>query len=956
MWALALAGVLAWLGATAAASATTGEHTPTGQRLTPAAAPGAIFQPLRPGLAQAPGLEATSAAAVALSPDGRTLLILTSGFNRVFGPDGELARALSDEYVFVFDVTGPAPVQQQAFRIGNTFLGLAWSPDGEAFFVSGGKDDEVREFRRGGDGFAPARTFRLGHKAGVGLAVEPEAAGVAVSPDGARLLVANFQNDSVSLVDLKSGMVTAEQDLRPGVIDKTHSGEPGGTFPRAVIWASPRRAFVVSERDRELITLTVGEQAITAGARLRLPGQPQAMALDRAGARLFVAMDNTDGVAVVDADDGRLLELIPTAAPPALLARLAGLGGAGSNALALSQGGRRLFVSNGAENAVAVVELSAAARGGKEGPPASRVVGLIPTGWYPTGVAAGAGRLFVVNGKSNTGPNPGGCRQTLAIRGPQERACAGANQYVWQLEKAGFLTLPPPRGAALARLTSIVAANDGLGRPALSPHDEAVMAFLRRRIRHVIYIVKENRTYDQILGDLAVGNGDPRLALFGAALTPNQHALARRFVDLDAFFDAGESSNTGWVWSTAARTNDFTEREAPVNYAERGLQYDQEGTNRNINVGWATTAERLKADPLNPDDPNVLAGERDVAAPDGPHDQIGRGYLWDDALRAGLWVRNYGFLGDLVLEDRRAGKYRIPLLRQPWKSRTPVFRPAKKALMAISDPYFRGFDQAFPDYWRFVEWNREFQQFAARGRAPALTLLRLNHDHTGDFAEAIDKVNTVEAEVADNDYAVGRVIEAVAASPFAKDTLIFVIEDDAQDGPDHVDAHRSVAFVAGPYVKHAAVVSRRYDTVNMIRTMEMVLGLPPLGIEDALAAPMTDVFDTAHPDWSFRAVVPDVLTTTDLPVPRRPASMARAAACPPRSSAYWAKAMAGQDFSSEDRLDTPRYNLALWRGLMGAAAPPAARDGRDLSRGRAAIDLAAARRAECQASQGQGPS
>ncbi len=205
----------------------------------------------------------------------------------------------------------------------------------------------------------------------------------------------------------------------------------------------------------------------------------------------------------------------------------------------------------------------------------------------------------------------------------------------------------------------------------------------------------------------------PRLAVFRRAMTPNQHALARQFVDLDAFFDSGESSNTGWNWTVAGRTNDYTEREAPVNYAGRGLQYDQEGDNRNLNVGFATSAERAAANPLGPKDPNMLPGARDVAAPDGPGGSEGQGYLWDQALKAGLTVRNWGFYGDLSLYHPGAGALRTPREREPWKTGLKVFVPAKASLMAISDPYFRGFDQGFPDYWRFKEWEREFDGFVA---------------------------------------------------------------------------------------------------------------------------------------------------------------------------------------------------------------------------------------------------
>jgi DNA-binding beta-propeller fold protein YncE len=930
----------------------------TGQSITPEAAPGALFQPLNPDLPQAPEHTAGQAGALALSPDGRTLLIVTSGYNLIFGADGKRIADLSREYVFVYDVSGPAPVKRQVIKVPNTFLGLAWAPSGDRFYVSGGVDDDVLEYAGAPSAYALARTFKLGHAAGVGLAVQPEAGPLAMSPDGRRLLVANVQNDSVSLIDLASGKVV-DQDLRPGVIDSRRSGEPGGSFPRAVAWATDAKAYVTSERDREIIALQIDGDRIAAAGRLKTVGQPIALTLNRARTRLYAALDNTDGVEVIDPRSDRVVERIATLAPAGVADGLSRLGGAGSNALALSPDGRSLLVTNGGENDLAVIRLSARAADLAAAKPArpkddddddaapadrSAVVGLIPTGWYPTGVAVrpDGRRIFVVNGKSIPGPNPGNCRVNTAIDPHHDDACRATNTYVWQLQKAGFLTLPPPTPAELGKLTRQVAENNHYPSAAHAEADAATMAFLRQRIHHVIYIVKENRTYDQVLGDLEVGNGDPKLTVFGKATTPNQHALARAFVDLDAFYDSGESSNTGWDWSTAARTDDWTEREAPVNYANRGLQYDQEGANRNVNVGYATSAERVKANPASPSDADVLPGARDVGAPDGPGGEEGRGYIWDAALRAGLSVRNYGFFGDLTRYESRLGPNQIKLEHEPYKTGHTVFYVTKAALAPVTDPYFWGFNQALPDYWRFKEWAREFDGFAAAGKAPELMLVRLPHDHTGSFAEAIDGVNTVEAELADNDYAVGLLVDKVAKSPFAKDTLIFIIEDDAQDGPDHVDAHRSTAYVVGPYVKQGAVVSRPYNTVNMIRTMEAVLGMEPNGLNDAIAAPMADVFDVDKPDWSFDARVPEVLRTTQLPLP--PATSAEAACVPHprRSAAWWTAAMTGQDFSREDQLNTPAYNRALWRGLKGDVPYPSRRDGRDLSRNRAALLKASA--------------
>ncbi len=948
------------------ASARAGEATPTGQAITPTAAAGALFQTLGPELPQFPGHAAGDASALALSPDGKTLLILTSGYNLMFGADGKPIPDASMEYVFVYDVAGPRPVKRQVIRLPNSFLGLAWAPSGQRFYVSGGVDDDVLEYAASGAGFSLARTFLLGHKQGLGLKVKPEAGELAISPDGARLLVANFQNDSVSLIDLASGGVT-EQDLRPGALDPALAGRPGGSFPRAVLWTADDKAYVTSERDREIIALRIAGGRIAIDHRVRTRGQPVALARNAAGSRLYVALDDTDGLVVLDTATDRVIERASTLAPPEVGPAFARhLGGAGSNGLALAPDGRTLLVTNGAQNDVAVVRLSAGAVGAAV-PPArdsdgdgdddaraaadrSAVIGLIPTGWYPTAVAMAAdgGRIFVVNGKSNTGPVPDACRINLGIALDHDNACKATNEYVWQKELAGFLILPTPSASELGRLTRQAAENNRY-RAAPDPADAATFAFLRQHIRHVIYVIKENRTYDQMLGDLEVGNGDPRLAVFPRAMTPNQHALARQFVDLDDFFDSGESSNTGWNWSTAARTNDFTEREAPVNYGVRGLQYDQEGDNRQINVGYATSAERVAANPLSPSDPDVLPGPTDVAAPDGPDGAAGQGYIWDAALRAGLSVRNYGFYGDLSRYEQSAGAAQIPLDREPYKTNRQVFYVAKAALMPLTDPYFWGFNQALPDYWRYKEWAREFDGYVARGDLPNLTLLRLPHDHTGSFAAGIDGVNTVEAELADNDYALGLVVQKLANSRYASDTLIFVLEDDAQDGPDHVDAHRSLAFVVGPYVRQGAVVSRRYTTVNMLRTMESVLGLEPMGLNDALAEPMTAVFDIRQtPRWTYAARVPPVLRSTALPLPPPARAEAGCPTVPRRSAAWWAKAMAGQDFSVEDHLDTAAFNRALWLGLKGETAFPTERDGRDLRSNRARL-LAAARLSPCGA-------
>jgi len=337
-------------------------------------------------------------------------------------------------------------------------------------------------------------------------------------------------------------------------------------------------------------------------------------------------------------------------------------------------------------------------------------------------------------------------------------------------------------------------------------------------------------------------------------------------------------------------------------------------------------------------DPDLLPGPALLTSPDPDEDdKPDQGYLWDAAIRAGLSVRNYGFSDASNYDPKAPGG--MPILREPFRTHRRIYTPGDRLLASRSDPYYRGFDLKLPDYWREREWEREYAGQEAAGTLPSLTLLRLGNDHFGSFDQAIDGVNTVEAQMADNDYAIGRVIERIAHGKAAGSTLVFIIEDDAQNGADHVDARRSVALVVGPYVRHGALVSTRYTTVNVLRTIEAVLGLKPLGLNDSLAAPMADLFDPTQAQWSYRAEAADVLRSTKLPIPaqRFVAGGERVSLnCPMRSAAFWAAAMKGQDFSKEDRLDTPRFNSALWAGL-GKGPEPQVRDAQDLRKDRPSL-------------------
>jgi DNA-binding beta-propeller fold protein YncE len=784
----------------------------TGQQITPLAPYDSRFEPLNPDLPDNPAWLASQAVTTVVSPDHNTLLVLTSGYNRMYnasptppfpwnGPD-------SEEYVFVYDISARTPIKKQVVRIPNTYNGIVFDPSGKHFYVAGGEDDNIHTLTLTGGNWVEEQpnepALSMGHTLGVGLNLKPNgalainsqvgvrpcAAGVAISNDGQTLVVANYYNDSITV--FKGGYGNwyraGELDLRPGKSDYSKTGTPGGEYPFWVVVkgnGSNATAYVSSIRDREIVvanltgppTLTSSMGVPSVAVRIPVKGQPNKMTLNAAQSLLYVVEDQSDTIDVIDTAKNAILETIPVmASAPGVPSSLTQYKGANPNSVTLSPDETQLFVTDGNLNCITVVALGGTGAG-------DRVAGLIPTGWYPNSVSfSGDGaRVYAVNGKSPTGANAGWCYGGYGPPGSPN--CNLANQYNPQLTKAGFQSFPLPGAAELATLTAQVAVNNRFSSTE-SASDAAVMAAVRQGVQHVIFIIKENRTYDQILGDLEIGNGDPDLTEFGETITPNQHNLARTFVTLDNFLDTAEVSYDGWLWTTAAQAPDVVERQYPIAYAYRGLSLDSEGVNRNVNVSIPTVAGRQAADPFTSSDPDVLPGPTDVAAPDGPDNEINTGYLWDSALRANLTVRNYGFFIDTTrYTDPTTTDNAIPVVRDPFSSGTTVAFPTNVALTPFTDPYYRGFDNSLPDYYRYTEWAREFDANYAKAGLPALSLVRLMHDHTGNYNLAIDGVNTPELEIADNDYAVGLLIQKIANSVYANNTLIFVIEDDAPWSP-----------------------------------------------------------------------------------------------------------------------------------------------------------------------------
>ncbi len=907
----------------------------TGQVLTPTAPKDSRFESLNPGLTDAPEYLAGQAATTIVSPDKKTLLILTSGYNRYTSPaTGKTVAADSNEYVFVYDISNIVPVKKQVLEVPNTYHGIVFDPSGTAFYVSGGVNDNVHIFGLTAGIWAEELNspIALGHKSGVGNGVAPAAAGIAITADGKTLVVTDYYNDAVSVLAKSSGAwsKTAELDLRPGKIDPVNAaGVPGGEYPFWVSIKGNSTAYISSIRDREIDVVSLeGTPAVT--ARIKVAGQPNKSTLSSDQSKLYVAEDQTDSVDVIDTVTNQVTESVSVGAPAGvILAKREKYLGQNTNSVTVSPNGKLLYVTNGNMNDVAVVELNSAS-----GSPS--VIGLIPTGWYPNSVSfSGDGSyVYVVNGKSVTGPNPGYCYGGILPTLPAAQ-CAGSNGYNLQLIKAGLQSFPVPTIHQLTKLTEQVARNNHFDNK-MDERAKEKVAFLQSKIKHVIFIIRENRTYDQILGDLENGNGDPDLAEFGAATTPNQHALASQFVTLDNFYDRSEVSMDGWPWTVNAEALDVVEHSTSVEYAGRGLSYDSEGSSRNVNVSLPTLAERLKANPTTIDDADVLPGTADIGAPDGPNGGTNKGHIWDAALRAGLTVRNYGFFLDQSRYSM-SSPYFIPYDPTPYADHIRMAYPTNDALQKRTDLYYRGFDTAYPDYWKFNEWYREFQGFEANGGLANLNLVRLAHDHTGSFSFAAAGVNTPELQQADCDYAVGLVIQAVANSrKYSKDTLVFVIEDDSQNGGDHVDSHRSIAFVAGPYVKQGQTISTPYNTVDFIRTIEEVLGMKPMNLNDAVANPMLDVFNEHETKWSFTAKPSALLATTTLGIP--PGEFAGLRPMKPtHDNEYWASVTKGMDFSKEDALDFVKYNKILWEGMMGGKPYPATPSGLDLRNNRAQL-------------------
>jgi DNA-binding beta-propeller fold protein YncE len=765
-----------------------------------------------------------------LRPAGKQIPLGDFPVNLVLHPSGRWLAALHAGYgtheVVIVDLLGNQQKITCRVPVDQAFYGLCFAPDGKTLFASGGEQEVVHVWDFDDGLLAHHRKIAMVNQNKIFVP-----SGLATDTDGKHLFAAGLWGHAVNIVPLdvpdKLRTVKLEKDSYP----YTCLPEPGGKRLFVSLWGKSGVAVLDLESDR------------IAGV-WPTQSHPTEMALTPDGKTLYVSCANSTRVCVLDvAGDGKALQTIDCALHPNAPS------GNTPSSLCLSSDGQLLFVANADANNVAVFQIAKRSQ--------AQPLGFIPAGWYPTSVRfdVGAKRIYIANGKGLTSrANPQGPNPNLNVR------YRSVEQYIGALFHGTLSIIDMPAPERMAQYSKQAFACSPLRRDFAPSGDRPEGNPIPAKvgdpslIKHCIYIIKENRTYDQVFGDMKEGNGDPNLCLFGESITPNHHKLTRQFVLLDNFYVEGEVSADGHQWSMGAYATDFVEKMWPLSY--RGKP----------------TGSSIKNLSIYPSEGNFDS----IARPAG-------GYLWDRCAEAGVSYRSYG---EWVEDAKKVG--------DPAK-------PRVKALEGHIDPLFRGWDLDYLDVKRAERFIEELHRFEREGELPRLTILRLPNDHTsGTKFDA----PTPRAQVADNDLALGMVVEAVSKSKFWKDTAIFVVEDDAQNGPDHVDAHRAVALVISPYTKHKYVDSTMYSTSSMLRTMELILGLKPMSQFDAAAEPMYHSFQ-AEPDvTAYEHVVPDV----DLHEKNKRA-------------AWGSKISEKFNFAKEDAADDLLLNEVVWRSVKGANSP-----------------------------------
>jgi DNA-binding beta-propeller fold protein YncE len=760
-----------------------------------------------------------------LRPAGKHLEVGDFPVNIALHPGGDWIAVQHAGYgeheIVIVQIKGERQRIVSRVSLEQTFSGLCFSPTGDTLYVSGGEFEVVHAYSFSAGLLSNHRAIPV-----VERTQKFVVGGLAVDTEGKTLFAAGPWGDAACILPLqgpdKKRLVKFEKDTFP----YTCLPHPDGKRLFVSLWGHAGVAVIDLTSDK--IAATWSTQS-----------HPTEMVLSPDGKTLFVACANSTKVSILDAKDGQPLQTLHCALYPDAPS------GNTPSSLCLSGDGKILFVANADANNLAVFNVKK--------PDDVQPMGFIPVGWYPTSVRYNDAtkRIYVANGKGLSSlPNPQGPH-------PYNRTeLRSIYQYIAHLLRGDLSTIemPTPEGMATytkqAYACSPLRADNGpvgdwpMGSPIPKKVGDA------SPIKYCIYVIKENRTYDQVFGDMKEGNGEPSLCLFGEKVTPNHHKLARQFVLFDNFYVEGEVSADGHQWSMGAYATDFVEKVWPQTYRGSPLRklstYPSEG------------------------------GYDSIARPAG-------GYIWDRCAEAKVSYRSYG----------------------EWvtNGRTPA-DPAKanvKALEGHIDEKFRGFDLAYADQKRADRFLEELQRFEKEGGMPSLSIVRLPNDHTSGTRIGSW---TPTAMVADNDFALGRVVEAVSKSKFWKETAIFVVEDDAQNGPDHIDAHRSVALVISPYTKRHFVDSTMYSTSSMLRTMELILGLQPMSQFDAAATPMVYAFQKMPDLNGYEHVVPDIdMKETN------------------KATAWGAHLSETFDLTKEDQADDLLFNEVIWRSVKGANSP-----------------------------------
>ena len=940
---------------------------------------------------------------------GRYLVAVNSGYGIQFnarGNRGQQSLAVIDlnanpNPVVIQNVYFPSP---QSVNVGVVFSPVAEADGSHFLYVSGGFENKIWIFRFVAGNTNPISPASPGPDTEVkapfidvnafsrsapsprynGSQAPVYPTGIAISPDGDTLFVANNLGDSLGIINHVRGRRRLERIDLPGAKSAPSSEIESFSYPYGVVAipvgpavgrndpytglrGSTSKVYVSLWNQNAIAVLDFVNNARRV-SYISVGHHPTAMLWDGTRSRLYVVNSDADSVSMIETRYDREVERINV--------RLAEgeLIGNSPEGLALNNDGTLLFVANAHSNSVAVVAPAPLsldnsrtnerpAYAARRNDDRSKVKGFIPTGQYPAAVAFAAGRLLIGNGKGTGFEN-----SSLVVNNsgrapniPNDRFPAGSGrgsgqggEYSVALVAGNMSLVPMPGDPELARYTQQVMQNNGLIAPERKRLFPGMSPF-----KHVIYIIKENRTYDQVFGDVErAGNGqqadgDASLAIFGAAnaaqrpngprqnITPNHRALALRFGLFDRFFVNSEASPDGHNWCTAAFSTDYVDKTYRWNYSRRGRTYDYEGFNRLPDYDPLKDVPSLFGRSVVAEDVVAfmrrfipyLSGARDAAEPESL-------YLWDAAARAGLSYRNYGeFIATLSQDDVKAIKANRPKLYPDLSENVSAFA-TKKSLEGHHSTTVRNFDLKTPDALtvesyrvtkesggrlnpaitnanselkfrgvsRVGAWLDEFQAYVADleagkpDRLPNLSIVRFSNDHTSGISAGMP---TPQFFVADNDYAVGKLVETVSNSPYWKDTAIFIVEDDAQDGPDHVDAHRSVALVVSAYNKPGILVHEFHSTVSLIRTMELLIGLAPMNQLDASARPM-DIFQP-HPDLRpYKAELPDVALDNLMTSTARDSE-----------TAYWMKRTMEQNLSHADMADPLTLNRIIWYSVRG---------------------------------------